>query len=710
MPNIPPPYFALHREPHKKSAFCFPHWIEVPFRSVTHSSFHNYAEWPWRPFVPLQSDLQFYTTYVELCNRIAYLHSIVKNSESPDKQHIYEELDKYVLLSIYMERTGMFLDFDLTDAPIIVYPSSKLVFSTDCLPTIQIHAIYALFLRQHKQTPFLNPCDQQFIRMLSKALPISGNKRGNATMNSEFLQSTNSYVRDGLSRLIAAGLLGIYDQCKEPAEFHVRRKIYEWFYFNDTTDALKNWFFQNPEILLYVIREALFSTVHSNSIVYELMCSVYRWELLESNIFNTMDRIRSRLSQMRVLSDFTVGVSADNSTFLMITEPRKDTIESAISIASSKNLKNAPKIIRCQFELMTYKLMKKQEKSKFTRHKVMPWSCPAVSRITNTLLSLGRTVNDPPLEIPLDYLILFGTSRKKCLDPLEKCRQLYENETNTIALTDFIKNLRNEYPEFYVRLFAHYDTLHYINAFQLSPLPYHIAKKQVIALRKEFAFTSNEPLPVQAGNVLACQYCGLVKSDIKFDRVRRGKESKVPVYNLLTYGLFCKRIVPRSHSNPKTVVTRDRPKCDGCKFTELISVNLIGKVLYSRQQLSVILCPGCCRLMVLCNEAYDTLGRLHCGCIPGATFLGRECEACYIPTPPIRGIIVCDEKYRMTVAYYCSKHKLKFAQTDSRFLRKNEVKRISENKEFKTCRSDGYVIRLPNNNPLLIRNVWEKQN
>lgn len=66
-----------------------------------------------------------------------------------------------------------------------------------------------------------------------------------------------------------------------------------------------------------------------------------------------------------------------------------------------------------------------------------------------------------------------------------------------------------------------------------------------------------------------------------------------------------------------------------CSKTELIKINMIGKVLRTPKEGNIIICPQCCMLTTLNRDVYDNSeGVISCGCISYKKCL-RQCIICH---------------------------------------------------------------------------------
>lgn len=679
-----------------------------------------------------------YSIYIELCNRIAYYNSLAKIYS---EQVIYRALDECIPLSIYMDRTHFYSDRELLSHEEFYYllPRKLLVFSPEVLPNLSMHAIFCNYWGNtinQSDLYFRNNLDKIFTFLLSKAFPAPCKRREfHIIIAKESIQENGRYIHDSLSRLIAASLLGIYHHCIHKTNFWIRREIYEWYLFqNEKKEDLQEWIKNNKTLFTYIMRETLFNVIENIYFLEDTMNQLYVfWNSMKKNTFDALDAIRdfynnNKKYQQNSGNEIELYVEANKKQTLRvrIKKQPKFSLEMILSEFNQRNLKISPKPMLFPFQIYALNVFEKlgynNIKVKGVQQPNIKIDDPRVEKIIITLRKMRPTIHDPILEITYDYLIIFGVSLEKTLLPLKEAEFLYRSEADRTKIKKLIYYLRKERPQDFYLLKIHFDTIHYLNNIQIFSLPKHIKKKQIRTLKKIFGQSNEETLPPSAGNILICETCGYPKMKILFDVNRRGKDSKLPVYDAFTGKSHCKKIVERNQIMKKKAKGTLLPESTyrlsnhyNCKYTELTQVNLIGKLIWSSNQGSVFLCPDCCKPTSYSPEIFLRSGALKCGCKSKNNRNNRnirQCVVCKKPKGEIKKKLVIVDSVGPRLVGFCSKHPMNFIERENRLLYLSEIKNYFLNNALKTIRNSEtdeiYHIQT-SNNFFNYPKIWENE-
>lgn len=308
--------------------------------------------------------------------------------------------------------------------------------------------------------------------------------------------------------------------------------------------------------------------------------------------------------------------------------------------------------------------------------------------------------HDPINPISYEWLAaVFDVSLYDSIMPLKEAETLYKYETDRTALKKVMQDIMNTSPRDYEFLKTFFLAMHKVNGIQIYDLPANLGLKQIQKYREVYGLEPEQELPESAGTYYVCPNCSRIKAPIipaGSDAMHRQNEhslcSQNIAYDILDELMYCKKIQTKK-SNPKknvqhqglldmvtkaktTEMKRIKKICRDerrkiparvCPHTQLKKVNLIGRLLCTRADGPVMVCPECVVLTTLYREGFkNPEGAFSCGCvltkIQEPTVV-RRCIMCDPEKPqkdpPIHSHLVYnDEITPGTVKYlpFCKKH------------------------------------------------------
>jgi len=748
------------------SSIVLPQWILLPFLYYPHTEYIEDLNFPWKPirYLPSSTPLVIendYSIYFEICNRIAFFYSLSTNSfltESQQKKVLFC-LDEYIPLCIYMDRTGFHRNNQISaDILSHLMPSPRFVFSVASLPDLSMHTIFCNFwgnIGKKDDLYFQNNLDNIFTSLLSKSSPAACKRREyHAIVTKCWKEEKTSYIHDAISRIIAVSLLGAYDHAIYHPSFNVRREIYEWYMFrNSDKSVLENWIKKNRTLFTYIMRECFFYNISQIPFFDTFMERLYTfWNSLRKNAYDGVDEIRKFLNMNPIFNRHVATITdlvlvpifhSLTKFHLELSLPKTSTwtTETILIDYNQKNLRISPKPMLSPFITYTKNQFEKYCNNNYRTELKLPninTDDYRVELIVKYLRQLRPTIYDPPIYPSYDYLLLWGVSLTKIILPLHEAEELYMSEADRTKIRKLVFLLRRNYPQEFFLLRTHFDTIDYINKIILFDLPYHIKKKQVKTLNVLYGYPEKKELSPSAGIIQICETCGYAKGRILYDCDIRGKETKIPVYDTLTRNAYCRRIVDRNQVTKKTKVTK-RKLTKGpslvkikhpydCRLTKLTTVNLIGKLLWSASQGSIVLCPDCCHPMCHSPDIFAQNKSLTCGCrqfskIRQNQLIAKQkkfysddaditmCVVCKRPRGKITQRVVVVDHVGIRRVGFCSKHPMDFIEKESRLWYLSEVKNKYVSRATKIMEGEnGEKYHLKNLNsilPYILKPTWD---
>lgn len=432
------------------------------------------------------------------------------------------------------------------------------------------------------------------------------------------MSKKDTIVFDALLSITMNGYLGRSDHCKVSATFHRRHDIHIWqsVYFGNVASFL-NWIEVHPATFLFLFREYVFDTMYTISAIGDYICCVNRWSLLQKNVSDVCDQIRTicdaeldgrrdSFHELKAARDIRAEKVAltYNKQFNKLLDKftSNSVVETIVSVMNKVNLKKIVKGPRldCKDELIEV-----VHSFVDTMHDIMPID----ANRAGTLKYLVGAESIQPFVDTVKQINIFDLS-----NTVDKLTQ---------TLTALIEANQKD---FYL-LRAFYENLQAKECMMVYPTPTFITKKQRASYSKLYGHL--DPLPRWAGNYYFCRNCGTVKTQIFRGERHLALSQNNAVYDVSTNRVFCSTAFSRNnipdYSNSKDPerkiilkVDRDRRKNalhSRCVYEPLQMINFIGKIVTTKNQGLVAACPECAVLTSISKESLDCRAEaFSCGC------------------------------------------------------------------------------------------------
>ena len=627
----------------------------------------DFDEYPWRPFWPTP-DPRF-KIYFELANRIAYLNRLAR--ERPDHAlHILRWLDRYLPAAIYMHRLSKFEAS--SDELLAVWPRASAVADQDSLPDISMHILQS----SRGGKDFSHPADRALVDILKKADCSPCRYRGYRSIVGKRLESDyGRYIYDAIARNIACGLLGSHARSGVRAEFPVRFAVYEWYIFSGSNRAeLLDWIEANQMLLTYCLREHVFAVSESLAAYEKYVTSRRRWHSMRRNACTGMDEVRTALNiQIRPRELITRIVRCGLSLCV-------DLPEELVNPLNDYNERN----LQISSRPMTDSICEKMRKAFGTIDK--EWGVlkssneeeqDAIEWIEHVVAAFEPEKSYPYERLHRDFNVSYEAVRE-----LSDAEEVFLREIDRTRIKRALCNIRKRNERDYKLLSAYFDALGHVVGLVFRDLPYCVTERQIRTLRILYGVAPGEELPEVAGTFFACPNCTFLKARVENDASRRGKGVRTPIYDALSGKIYCQKAVSKIRSSTAKKTTED----NRCRRTELIRVNMIGRIAWSREQkASVFMCPGCCQL---CTHSRNCFlgGEIGCeNCMAKPKKISYPCNYCETTRESPQWLLVADDteaSIRLRFVPFCGKHYPRWTTRAPRIQTLSEIREMLHQHAF----------------------------
>jgi len=432
-------------------------------------------------------------------------------------------------------------------------------------------------------------------------------------------------------------------------------------------------------LLTYCLREHAFATVEALPAYENYVSERLRWRTMRRNALDAMDEVRSLLNE--ACRDREALAIATGRGLRFQPDLPTDPI-SPLGDYNDRNLQISPRP-------MTDTVCEKMRKSFAAVDKDLGELPPPSIEEVDAMRSVDEILRayEPHQRFPYEMLHRFFAVSYDSVKELRAGEEAFACEVDRTRIRRALEGIRARSSRDYRLLRSYFEGLHKAVGLVFTDLPYCVSERQVRALRIAYGLAPGEPLPDAAGTFFVCPNCTFFKATVQHDHSRRGKEVRTPIYDAMSGKMYCRRTVPRqqaaSKRNPdeKSRVRREKKRVDEdtCKYSELMKVNMIGRIAWSREQkASVFMCPECTQLCTHGRHAFSG-GLLGCGCETKPARAARSCAVCGQRKIDVAWLVVFDDREdpgRIRSLPFCSKHYPRWTK------RSHQIERLSQIKEM----------------------------
>ena len=564
--------------------------------SVLFDSSHIYI---WNPLNMDNSQQHRFNKYCDLVVKLDDCEKHLETCTSRDERRTTEmQQDLLLPLSIQMEKNNSFADENVGD----VNEEGLLVFEEDVLPEASTHLLNCSIWDAVKAMDY--EMDADFVSILTNCFPKVSKEREFVALLIGKIKNQNQHFGDMIYRILLGGLLGISATCKTSANFRRRKALYKWYYFERTD--ISDWMTTNQTIVTSFFREYLFRSIRKVAPLYDFLCSVFPWEQNETRVFEMCDRIREEYNNTTMLALSSEDYQLDEYS-----------IEKMLGRINWRGFPRFPVASKTETIIASFSAVAKTH--------------------TLDLPKSGSRLDDDDDEI--GTVKEFVWKYASCLSETDLgwMELLFEIPADQ-ALIEAINNINLAKPKFltqavetvfrrslreFTLLKTFYTVLDQTRTMVVYKLPEFITLRQQAAYLKMYGTTT---LPPHAGSYYYCRNCGSIKTKIPKRSTNNDPVSLShtgTIFDVSTRSVYCRSAMERSTgAEEEDEVSKKSFRANlkieqksPCIEDKLSHINLIGKSVATKNQGTIIICPGCGLLTTLGRDAVncgDSL--LSCGC------------------------------------------------------------------------------------------------
>lgn len=550
------------------------------------------------------------------------------------------DLRPFILTDDYLLTQINLADGTVVDPPACnLQPSQTLfekglIFHDGLLPDVLRHVINCNFFNETKKT-------HPLVHLISKSLPQRCTIRNLSDILHEYSRK-HDYVYEFVISCLKASLLGLYKESVVRPPFHIRKVLLNVFQEKSKNEFLQWMLMDHQQLLFYIIKEFLVFACKLVPSLYDEIIQRYSWGKFEEGVSTAMNSVRKYEYW-------------DETDPLLFTN-----VENMLASVNKQQIHHLYRPIKCSFAyaVMSECLRIDEEK------------CVTKSNMVTDLkwrdLMHQIAIRTKERLIQFDLLECFRVSQSS-INSINHIQEVFMEEGSKSSLKQFLLSLnRHEFEV--IRDFADaYDRKANV---QIYDLPCHTYINQCIALRRKHRLKNGEELPKHIGEVLVCMNCKTFKTFVNHH------DNKGVVQNLYAFGnqkvlveddtdgeelkIYCGKRCDKSDGKKrhnynsefssflnlseeeisKSNQLRQRKReakemkkdyeNDICSKTELVKVNLLGRILQFYGKLYTI-CPSCGNGMAYSGKYFNGNNGFYCGCClsdEGELFTTISCQFC----------------------------------------------------------------------------------
>lgn len=541
-----------------------PNWL-LPEDTWPHNEFYKGEDalYIWRPLC-LKNRLPDYSIYYTIVNRVDYFERLINMRQDYSlktsfsnwmivEKALRQLQDRYQLLMLHMTLKNHFSDKDLLcDSPInalnMFGPHLHQEFTMESVPDLFVAVFNCGFWGDHIDLPWTEPRgsssnpDQEMkllVFLLTKLIPLACKSRAftSSLFNAWFKKGFTSIFQCVL-RMIIASLFGTYDHCKNIANFAVRQKLYKWFYLMPPNgEQLAQWISQNKYLIIYILREYLFWSIHQLPSLYEFLSQNYYLGSVIQNVFDAMDAVRLRFNDNLFLyvNCHSLVDDMDNSIYdhylaekahypynCMLTSRKKWLLgqpwfgwtDHFLDAVNKANPDNWPRVMEMSFLDKMLSFFKELDVIYFHSGQVQWEDVSAEEKVLNSIFARNSSkAGFRASQIKYSFLttVPFLVSEQS-IEELENAEDLYKRETSRSNVKKTLERVLRRGARDYLILRHFFICIEKQNAIITYPLPREWTEKQLELYHQLYGTRPGEELPSQAGLYMICTNCRKIKS------------------------------------------------------------------------------------------------------------------------------------------------------------------------------------------------------
>jgi len=472
------------------------------------------------------------------------------------------------------------------------------------------------------------------VHLMCKALPQRCQIRNLREIISNYCRE-NTLVHEFMRSALLCSLLGMYKHSKKRLSWDTRKQLIRRFiYEKPNRMQMQEWLFtMYQHLLFYIIKEFLTFSMRLIPALYDELCTTYKWHVFESTVHQAMDSVRATVeNNMKRTSSIQEWLAQIESTLLQV------------------NKQQLGNLYRPQRQTFTQNVLHMCERMDEQQHQVNP-HVHFPLEYCSLIRHMAKRV--PRDRVCIEWLRFFHV-KQPSIDSLINMQEHYHQNTYRADLRKLLQSSSRYDFEAIRELFAAFQQTHH--AVRIFNMPKHYYDKQIVALRRRYSISENDPLPEHVGKVYVCLSCNtfkgfLIKNDGKCSNLFANGHHKI-IIDDETLKCYCGRRCDKSDTKKRKRIAiqdfvdgveidenrkrrikkewktqRKSMQNDLCAATECMTFNMTGCIFQFYNTLYCF-CPSCGNPTSFQPDKYDRHG-FTCGqCIQEGTLYTHVC--CYI--------------------------------------------------------------------------------
>ena len=436
--------------------------------------------------------------------------------------------------------------------------------------------------------------------LITKSLPQRCQIRNLREIISNYCAQSDRVYKFMYTTLMCS-LIGSYSHCNYNMTCEARYIVLKRLWCKPPSRSqIQTWifsFYQN--LLFYVIKEHVIYAMTLIPSLQSVIERTYKWREFCTSVTNAMDSTR-KVVERNVMNP---SLKSDDISSWLIT------VEENLAAISKSQLHNLYRAQRQSFSQAIVSTCNRQDEAKG----IVDYYSKFDRQNRKVIRELAK--RETNLSTCIQWLRYFGVSTNR-IEMLLNAEKHYQQNSIRNEIRKMLKAApRHEFET--IRCL--FDTIHQTHdEIRIFNLPKHYAEPQLEAVCKRYGITKEEPMPHYVGTVYACLNCKQIKAFVARNpsrNVRQATGHTKVVVDDDTLKCYCGNRKTNS-SQKKRKQTEDarakkrvwknkrkRVEADNCEKTEIMKINLVGKLLQFHGEL-YLLCPHCALPAVYQHEGH----------------------------------------------------------------------------------------------------------
>ena len=389
---------------------------------------------------------------------------------------------------------------------------------------------------------------------------------------------------------LTCSLIGSYSHSKYQMSCKARYVVLKRLWCKPPSRSqMQSWVFSlYQNLLFYVIKEHLIYAMTLIPSLQSVIEKTYKWKEFCNSVQGAMDKTRQMVENNVIYAEKN---NEEISTWLK-------GVEDHLAAVSKSQLHNLYRAQRQSFSQAIVSTCNRQDEARG----IVDYFSAFDRRNRKVIRELAK--RETQLSTCISWLRYFGVSTS----PIEMLLSAEKHYQQNSIRNEIRKMLKAAPRQEFETIRCLFDTIHQTHdEIRVFQLPKHYAEPQFNAVCQRYGVSKTEPLPDYVGTVYACLNCKQIKAFVARQtnrNVRQATGHTKVVVDDDTLKCYCgnrktnasqKKRKQTEDARAKKRIWKNKRKqteADNCEKTEIMEINLVGKLLQFHNEL-FLLCPHC---------------------------------------------------------------------------------------------------------------------